>query len=79
MGIFYAGPGTLWTDLKGFEQAMLGKLASDARDRGSSAKQMTKRESVGVGTWLSLFLAPSPRPSPRWGEGDGIRRAANDR
>jgi len=44
VGIFYAGPGTLWTDLKGFEQTMLGKLASDAQDRGSSAKQMTKRE-----------------------------------
>ena len=31
LGIFYAGPGTLWTDLKGFEQTMLGKLASEAR------------------------------------------------
>ncbi|MBW3576054.1 MAG: band 7 protein, partial [Actinobacteria bacterium] len=29
LGIFYAGPGTLWTDLKGFEQTMLGKLASE--------------------------------------------------
>ncbi|MHC5541630.1 SPFH domain-containing protein, partial [Singulisphaera rosea] len=29
LGVFYAGPGTLWTDLKGFEQTMLGKLASD--------------------------------------------------
>ena len=29
VGIFYAGQGTLWTDLKGFEQAMLGKLASE--------------------------------------------------
>ncbi len=31
LGIFYAGPGTFWTDLKGFEQAMLGKLASEPR------------------------------------------------
>jgi hypothetical protein len=31
LGIFYAGPGTLWTDLKGFEQTMLGKLATDAQ------------------------------------------------
>ena len=31
---------------------------------------------MGVGTWLSLFSAPSPRPSPRWGEGDGFRTAA---
>jgi regulator of protease activity HflC (stomatin/prohibitin superfamily) len=29
LGIFYAGPGTFWTDLKGFEQVLLGKLASD--------------------------------------------------
>ena len=31
LGVFYAGPGTFWTDLKGFEQAMLGKLASEPR------------------------------------------------
>ena len=30
LGVFYAGPGTFWTDLKGFEQVMLGKLADDA-------------------------------------------------
>ena len=30
LGVFYAGPGTFWTDLKGFEQTMLGKLASDS-------------------------------------------------
>ena len=29
LGVFYAGPGTFWTDLKGFEQVMLGKLAED--------------------------------------------------
>ena len=29
LGIFYAGPGTLWTDLKGFEPTLLGKLASE--------------------------------------------------
>ena len=29
VGIFYAGQGTLWTDLKGFEQTMLGKLVSE--------------------------------------------------
>jgi hypothetical protein len=29
LGVFYAGPGTFWTDLKGFEQALLGKLASE--------------------------------------------------
>lgn len=31
LGVFYAGPGTLWTDLKGFEQTMLGKLGSEAQ------------------------------------------------
>ena len=30
LGVVYAGPGTFWTDLKGFDQAMLGKLASEA-------------------------------------------------
>jgi hypothetical protein len=30
LGIFYAGPGTFWTDLKGFEQALLGKIASES-------------------------------------------------
>ena len=29
LGIFYAGPGTFWTDLKGMEQVLLGKLAQD--------------------------------------------------
>ena len=31
LGIFYAGPGTLWTDLKGFEQIMLGKAAAESQ------------------------------------------------
>ncbi len=30
LGIFYAGPGTLWTDLKNLDQAFLGKLASES-------------------------------------------------
>ncbi len=34
VGIFYAGPGTLWTDLKGFEQTMLGKLVSETQAGG---------------------------------------------
>jgi len=28
--VFYAGPGTFWTDLKGFDQVMLGKLVSES-------------------------------------------------
>jgi regulator of protease activity HflC (stomatin/prohibitin superfamily) len=45
LGIFYAGPGTLWTDLKGFEQTMLGKLASDSQAReAAKAPQDGKRE-----------------------------------
>jgi hypothetical protein len=44
VGIFYAGPGTFWTDLKGFEQTMLGKLTSEtqagsALDRPRIAEQ----------------------------------------
>jgi hypothetical protein len=34
VGIFCAGPGTLWTDLKGFEQTMLVKLVSENQAGG---------------------------------------------
>ena len=45
VGIFYAGPGTLWTDLKGFEQTMLSKLVSDTQSQGSaSAKPASTAE-----------------------------------
>ena len=44
LGVFYAGPGTFWTDLKGFEQVMLGKLAEDSTTKGASAP-MVKRAS----------------------------------
>jgi len=30
LNIFYAGPGTFWTDLKGMEQTFLGKLTSES-------------------------------------------------
>jgi regulator of protease activity HflC (stomatin/prohibitin superfamily) len=47
VGIFYAGPGTLWTDLKGFEQTMLGKLVSETQvGVASSAKQVTERDAT---------------------------------
>ena len=46
VGIFYAGPGTLWTDLKGFEQTMLGKLVSDTQAKDTT---ITKRSSAAVG------------------------------
>ena len=41
LGIFYAGPGTLWTDLKGFEQTMLGKLASEREAKGGTTARGT--------------------------------------
>lgn len=37
VGVFYAGPGTLWTDLKGFEQTMLGKLAAESAPKSERA------------------------------------------
>jgi regulator of protease activity HflC (stomatin/prohibitin superfamily) len=46
LGIFYAGPGTLWTDLKGFEQSMLGKLVSDTQ---AGAGSLGNRPSEGDG------------------------------
>ena len=42
VGIFYAGPGTLWTDLKGFEQTMLGKLVSETQAGDGSMKRTTE-------------------------------------
>lgn len=47
LGIFYAGPGTLWTDLKGFEQTMLGRLAADdpAKSAGT-AKRIADQSSA---------------------------------
>jgi hypothetical protein len=39
VGIFYAGPGTLWTDLKGFEQTMLGKLVSETQPKERAKKK----------------------------------------
>jgi hypothetical protein len=56
LGVFYAGPGTLWTDLKGFEQTMLGKLAagetkskaiSPAAGRPSGSESMTRQREAG--------------------------------
>ena len=44
VGIFYAGAGTLWTDLKGFEQTMLGKIVSETQTGdGSSVKRTAER------------------------------------
>ena len=50
LGVFYAGPGTFWTDLKGFEQILLGKLASDtATVRTGDAPRMTPAVSTASG------------------------------
>ena len=47
VGIFYAGPGTLWTDLKGFEQTMLGKLVSETQAEDvRSLKRTTERDGL---------------------------------
>jgi hypothetical protein len=38
LGVFYAGPGTFWTDLKGFEQAVLGKIAAETQKAGPAGR-----------------------------------------
>jgi hypothetical protein len=43
LGVFYAGPGTFWTDLKGFEQAMLGKLGTESRPTPAPASTVPAR------------------------------------
>ena len=49
VGIFYAGAGTFWTDLKGFEQTLLGKLAAgpDAAARNPAPSATAPRLSAG--------------------------------
>ena len=42
LGIFYAGQGTLWTDLKGFEQTLLGKLATESDKPAKASVSETK-------------------------------------
>lgn len=56
MGVFYAGPGTLWTDLKNLDQAFLGKLASDSDKNISPAAK-------------SPSLLPKPAVLPASGTG----------
>ena len=41
LGIFYAGPGTFWTDLKGLEQVLLGKLAQDQESISNPPRKAT--------------------------------------
>jgi regulator of protease activity HflC (stomatin/prohibitin superfamily) len=48
LGIFYAGPGTLWTDLKGFEQTILGKLASETRAGEATVAKRSSSEDGGL-------------------------------
>ena len=52
LGIFYAGPGTFWTDLKGIEQTLLGKLASESPTAAAPATATANKP------------APSPAPRP---------------
>jgi hypothetical protein len=53
LGVFYAGPGTLWTDLKGFEQAVLGKVASE-----SPAQPPRKPASTAASASVSPSVSP---------------------
>ncbi len=38
LGIFYAGPGTFWTDLQGFDRAIMGKIASESQAKDPTAQ-----------------------------------------
>ncbi|MGE3821591.1 MAG: SPFH domain-containing protein [Isosphaeraceae bacterium] len=48
LGIFYAGPGTFWTDLKGFEQIMMGKMASESQSTASPVTATVKSSTGGT-------------------------------
>jgi regulator of protease activity HflC (stomatin/prohibitin superfamily) len=43
LGVFYAGPGTFWTDLKGIEQTLLGKMVSESEARPAAAATAPRR------------------------------------
>ena len=59
LGIFYAGPGTFWTDLRGFEQVLLGKLASESLSPDAESSSSTPADPP-------ITLPASARPvSPR--------------
>ena len=49
LGVFYAGPGTFWTDLKGFEQILLGKMASEGESKPKPKPTMPIPTTVGDG------------------------------
>ena len=46
LGVFYAGQGTFWTDLKGMEQTLLGKLNADAASSASSPPPPPRRPAI---------------------------------
>ena len=50
LGVFYAGPGTFWTDLKGFEQTMLGRIASETPARPAPTATPTLAVPTGRGS-----------------------------
>ena len=49
LGVFYAGPGTFWTDLKGFEQTMLGKLALESESESQTRAATTSTAAPPAG------------------------------
>ena len=59
LGIFYAGPGTFWTDLKGVEQVLLGKLASESAEKPKAQPRPRRR-----GRWWVLSMCPNGARGP---------------
>ena len=49
LNMLYAGPGTFWTDLKGFTETMVGKQISDQQSGGSNAAGPANRTGSGMG------------------------------
>lgn len=54
LGVFYAGPGTLWTDLKNLDQAFLGKMATESDAAKAKPKPLMVPEST----------TSEPKPAP---------------
>jgi hypothetical protein len=54
LGVFYAGPGTLWTDLKNLDQAFLGKMATESDAAKAKPRPVMVPEST----------TSEPKPAP---------------
>lgn len=65
LNLFYAGPGTFWTDLKGFQEAAMGKMIAETVPKPTPAASSTPTAVPASSTpWPSSVTAPTNRTVP---------------